>query len=972
MKRNHSIFKKSHKFIISAIAILLTLSLLPIRAFADEGIKYVDITIEGNGGGNTTLKYGQSTPDNSLAHQMTTNNKRTICVGYRVYAVDKKTGALNKKLGVVDLLDTSKYAMGYTGKEGTNRVTNKVIMIGENKVDPIEKFISFTPENLIITNGEGEKREYDYSQITSVDASRNNGKLVNVFNSLMGWNIAHGCGEEFRKWMTRDNGNNTKMISMYAFDLYTDEEFEDNLINCKLIVEPLILTEIFTNLDYVPVEEKHNNFTVHYLQETVHQEYDKRILNVIDMCCRNDKVNRVKKEEYDNKYTYVNDIKISYNNEVPISMSKLMEIQNSGKYTKDVIKKLGYGDKFYNELTKDQKIEVYNTLKDENKQFQYGLNYLKSYYYDYQINKEIIEKYGAKNIYYADRTQAYSKLNQFQAKGGKHNISVDTGILMMSTYSNIRKYLEGVPRLNGGDGSDNGPLSAYLNTAGTGFYIIAADFGLESGTQGIHIYDPSIAMKIKTAINTYDIDTNPKIPALSEKVKKIISSSTSVDNTGECTIIKVYGEVYKNGSKITGIKDIDTFVTEGTTEEIIIKNEKKETGYDLKQWVVSKTKDTDYKATEWLNTDGTYSFDKKSEFNSNTDGYKLIYEENNPLKIGEKNIIYLLYLKEIEIGTPIHTIGVPSITGTIIGTTPPEQPKKLIPNSDNTGESTIIKVYGEIYKDGSTVHHIGHKVTYSETQTTDWVVIEQEDKYKLVQWIVSSEAPDTNYKATEWLTTDGKYSFDKKQEFSSDDTGYKLTYTAADIFQIGDGNTIYLLYLKEMPCISTYGDVIPGTPPGIPPMHKPENPYAPEEEDKQGDYNIVKVYATLDKYNGSVISTETYTQSGTTQYIKIESESQWNLASWKITDKYNSLITGKDWCGEAITKEHLNEFYQKGYYDISLPSKFGKELEKGNKPVTKYFDTGNTLYVLLIRTDGQADYTADNQIITESYISKRF
>lgn len=289
----------------------------------------------------------------------------------------------------------------------------------------------------------------------------------------------------------------------------------------------------------------------------------------------------------------------------------------------------------------------------------------------------------------------------------------------------------------------------------------------------------------------------------------------------------------------------------------------------------------------------------------------------------------------------------------------PEEPKKTNPPDkpfDNTGSSTIIKVYGNIYKDGSTIYHIDDVKTYSETNTTDWVVIEDEPTYKLQQWVVSGGTPDTNYTATQWLG-----GFTKSTLFTNSSSGYKLTYTENEKFKIGKGNTIYLLYLKPMPYIETSDKLITSTP--DPNDTYPENPSSDrnnhDNPDKKGSFNIIKVYATLDEYNGKVISTNKVYQSNTTPFIKIEStpeSSSWTLVQWKVTDKFNSDITAEDWCGEATTEIQLQSFYLNHFYDISTTStntsKFGTVYETGTTPCTKFISQGTTLYLLFTQTNG--------------------
>jgi len=338
-------------------------------------------------------------------------------------------------------------------------------------------------------------------------------------------------------------------------------------------------------------------------------------------------------------------------------------------------------------------------------------------------------------------------------------------------------------------------------------------------------------------------------------------------------------------------------------------------------------------------------------------------------------------------GDPIHTKDpVDPTPSNPNDPTPPEEPSKTTPPSepfDNTGSSTIIKVYGEIYKDGSTVYHIDHKATYSETQTTDWIVIEDESKYKLQQWVVSGGTPDTDYTTTEWLNTDGTYSFDKSTLFTNNSAGYKLTYTAEDNFKIGEGKTIYLLYLKTITPLETSKDKVPNDKTQYQPNNPtyPENPYNPiPQPDKQGGYNIIKVYTLLDEYNGTPLSSETYIQTQTTPFIEIESEStsNWKLAHWYTTSTTNPDVTASNFLQpiDQTNQSQVNTLLEQGYYLLPTPTSIGNPLSHGNQPTTKYFtDSSTTVYLIFTRTTelgGDANYEAGTYYIPESYLSKAF
>ena len=777
MSRIQQLFK--HKQLIAILSLFLTLIMISTTVLADEGT--VDrVVIKGNGGGNTSAKYGKKDEGSTKAHQMSTNNKRTVFVGYRVYAVDKATGTLDTTLGVVDLIQSSLYVYS-TGNE-----TNKKVMIGTNTVDPAVKAVKFT------TN-------------SANDMVLGSTVSTNIYKALDGWCISEGHGDTFNTWMTRNDGKNMKALATYAFDITDDEDFKNKLIDKKLIVEPLINTAIFTSYGNVAVEKKYNNYTKHYLV-CYAQFADNGKLKMIvnDCCCSSSSAYKLTKSKYLELYpnmtnTFGDRIYINYGTDDVTTEDAIQankEILASKGPTNEVLSSLNYNNyNYYNLSSEEIKIKVYEELTkriNEGKttasgadyEYQYGLQYTSQEYYTYTVNPDIAAKYGEKSIFYADESYAYmykgSSSHAAPEKiGGKHMISIDTGITMMSTYANIREYLTTVPSITtkGSFGSTNGALGSYLNHAGNGYYLSEADFGKAAGTSGIHIYDPSLAMKKLTPIHTKD-------PSLSAS------------------------------------------------------------------------------------------------------------DQSKPHKA--------------------------------------ETPKDESPNADNTGNCTIIKVYGDIYKDDyGTVHHIEEKGTYTQTNTTDWVVIEDEPTYKLQQWVVSSGTADSSYTATKWLTdTTNKYvgptaGFDKAKQFSSTTSGYKLTYTEQENFSIGEGtnNTIYLLYLKSLPYIKTNDKKVPDNQTSYEPTNPtyPENPYNPNNKDKQGTFTIIKLYALLDEYNGAPLSYEVYTQKQTTPFIKIETESNWVLAQWYSTDKTNQSVTANDFLQKASTNDQLKQFYEKGFY-LKTPS----------------------------------------------------
>ena len=243
--------------------------------------------------------------------------------------------------------------------------------------------------------------------------------------------------------------------------------------------------------------------------------------------------------------------------------------------------------------------------------------------------------------------------------------------------------------------------------------------------------------------------------------------------------------------------------------------------------------------------------------------------------------IHLYKSSNYVVGNPIHTINpvdpTPSDTKDPIT---PEEPKKEVPPAepfDSTGDCTIIKVYGDIYEEDNKIYHIKDKVTYKETNTTNKIIIEDEEEYKLVEWRTASTT-NNNITASKWkyinddkqLKTRGKTSLGFTTIMTRTKANSDFLSTEEEPREIGEGNTIYLLYIRELPPLETSKttdntDDIPDTP-------KPtniENPYNPDNPKKQGSYKVVKVYGILDKYNGSVIHQHTNTRESTTPFINI-------------------------------------------------------------------------------------------------------
>ena len=263
--------------------------------------------------------------------------------------------------------------------------------------------------------------------------------------------------------------------------------------------------------------------------------------------------------------------------------------------------------------------------------------------------------------------------------------------------------------------------------------------------------------------------------------------------------------------------------------------------------------------------------------------------------------------------------------------------------------------------------------------------------YTLEEWVVTSASPKKDVKATDWVTITASQTISTTNlksalgisAYSMSSTVNGLIHGEEEPLNIGGeeeaGNTLYLLYLKSMPSIQTSDEPIP-TPPaptGFPTTTYPENPYTPTnpQPDKQGSYNIIKVYTILDQYDGTPKQHYTVYQTETTPFILINNEPSWTLASWFTTDTTNTSPAPTQIFKPATTQSELKQLYKNNYLFNStskIESTIGTILEQGTTPTLHYFTSGECLYLFFTKLEGSVNYNATEQIITESYIAKRF
>lgn len=379
---------------------------------------------------------------------------------------------------------------------------------------------------------------------------------------------------------------------------------------------------------------------------------------------------------------------------------------------------------------------------------------------------------------------------------------------------------------------------------------------------GIQAYWNSSNKGSGDPISTYDIDNNPTTPSTTEKPKntdKIKNDAKSAGRkNGEVEIVKLYGYAYKRKDwknderRFVKVEQTDNrkngdnksitgyFLRKKTTDKIVIQDESDATGFAVWEWRTSKKLESKYSnaytVEEWVSAkdDGKLNWDfdrangatKYWSIGSNATNtakngsYKRYYKYNKKsaptdyltLDSDEKTL-YVLYIRQMPYINTSTGDGSGSGTG------------------DRTGQFNIVKVYGKYDEVTGSVEHVK---TVAYTQSTYDVNIQDESGWSLMNWRISKDAPDKNYKATEWV--DGNISrsstygyedgFDKTTANNSHtlltdtsakgvkvagstyaDVSVRTTITTngsfsgtvwcKDLVKKNSGGTIYLLFLKK-------------------------------------------------------------------------------------------------------------------------------------------------------------------------------
>lgn len=430
-------------------------------------------------------------------------------------------------------------------------------------------------------------------------------------------------------------------------------------------------------------------------------------------------------------------------------------------------------------------------------------------------------------------------------------------------------------------------------------------------------------------IDTYDIDKDPTYPDKPEEPKKTPDPSdpdnpdkTTYDSTGEKTIIKTYVDLYTdadNNTYYTKAIDQGTYIEHNTSKQVVITDESGVNGgYEISAWYTSQTQTDDIDVTGLHGTDMLQTTDHTDTLHQS---------------IGKEQFTVDGY-KEIS--------GV-SVTGSQSYT---DNQGGKIKTTDNAPQ-------------------------YTKTQNID-NPIEKNDK----------------------------------DQYNSD-----------EYIDLGGDNTIVLLYTREHTYVRT--NEIPPPPDTSTP--ETPTPYTPDEPDKQGELKVVKCYGIVNPDTYEITDISKSIATDVTRNVDIVSESNYRLAEYVYSTRGNQQgewqdVTASSWGTLTNTEQDDTVFYIKGFIDgfsepygsalysskyawtdteqpvgslsstynsdLTYPGTYGTGRLSGNTLTnynsTIYFDmddpdntdtTDDVLYILFLKED-EVEYSADNFVIPESFITR--
>lgn len=890
--------KGKHKILISAIAMLLTISVLSTTAFAEdenEMQKQLAGVTTSNGGGDVSINYNNKSgaTRNDWA-ALVQGEAVTDFIGYRVYVVNSSGTIISK---VVDLV----YSF--------NGITDNKYYYG-TKLSSSQ-----------VTDG-GEAYIYNISS-TSLATVDSTGKKLGVYKA--GSNGANTHGKTFSEWMMMQNGNSTnaEVLMTFAFNVDKNgdnkiDESED-LVKAylsdntnRLVVEPILKVSIWTELEWIEVKE-----TVTYTTITPKLCWfaTGRILPNLNNLGGTSSLpgnTRIQRTDTNTVYIYVPSSDYRPAENCYKNLSEYSFACGASASDEDKVNEIKqvFGINLTASYIKGKNIKIMYSLPPTSQDktlrgtsIDYGAEYNAEISTRTEYQNELLKSLGYVDI--KGDALAYEDLTLEQ----KYEVYKQLEVANMLVPG--VEYVNGITGTGGWEYTSANEIT-YKDENGKE----TATYGDYTDTQ---IDEAWTQNKDKRDQNKDGIDDHHLVSAF----------------TGEV----VYGTYW----------DVQKVLAD--TERLTSTSLKGSNGGVCSGYISGKGVGFHLLRAELGLTENTYG-------------------------------IHLYAPGDIVAGNPIHTINPIDPTPTIPDDPiSPEVPKE---DNDNTGESNIVKVYGEIYADDKgKIFFIRHKETYVQEGTTNQIVIQQEPEYKLVEWR-ESDTLVTDITATKWkyinssdtlsTRTESEIGFKTITMKTSSSSGF--TSTEDKPTEVKEGNTLYLLYLKTLPSIQTSGQPIP-SPPAPSETTYPENPYNPTNPDKQGSYNIIKVYTILDQYDGTPKQHYTVYQTNTTPFILINNEPSWTLASWFTTNTTQISPAPTQIYKTATTQAELKSLYSNNYLFNStskIQSTIGTIIEQGTTPTLHYFDSvnSNTLYLFFTKLEGSVNYNATEQIITESYIAKRF
>ncbi len=484
------------------------------------------------------------------------------------------------------------------------------------------------------------------------------------------------------------------------------------------------------------------------------------------------------------------------------------------------------------------------------------------------------------------------------------------------------------------------PEKVSLPEGTSNFTFGAGDYLYNSVGWGIQAYwlKDGIDNPTGDPIDTYDIDndpTNPNKPETPKTIPDPDNPDTPIyDSTGEKTIIKTYVDLYTdadNNSYYTKAIDQGTYIEHNTSSQVVITDESDQNGgYEIVAWYTSQTDTTD---TDTYNSDSLHGTDMLQTTDHTDQLHQSIGKEQFTLD------------------------GYTSITGI-----------------SDTGSKSY---------------------TYIDNGTPN---------------SLSSNSP-------QYTKTDNI-----QEPIEKDDTN---SYNSDEYIDLGTDNTIVLLYIREHNWINTetftgggHGTGTGSSGGGNGSGTGTGSGGTPE----QGELKIVKAYGIVNPDTYEITNDkDTATIENVTRNVHITSEPNYRLAEYVYSTRGNEQgnwqdVTASSWGTLTNTEQDDTVFYMKGFIDgfsepygssiysskyawtdteqpvgslsstynsdLTYPGTYGTGRLSGNTLTnynsTIYFDmddpdntdtTDDVLYILFLKED-EVEYSADNFVIPESFITR--